>query len=56
MSRRVVSVSGNEIFWSSGTWLMFLAQGVILVAIFGLYLYMGQKEKAAAGKTAARKS
>jgi len=56
MSKGVLSVSGNEIFWSSGTWLMFLAQGVILIAIFGLYLYMGQKEKEAAKRTAARKS
>ncbi len=48
-------MSGNDLFWSSGTWLLFLAQGGVLLGIFALYLYMGYKEKEVAKNTATKR-
>ena len=38
-------MSGNEIFWQSGTWMLFAGQALVLVV--ALYFYMGKKEKEA---------
>ena len=38
-------MSGNEIFWQSGTWMLFA--GLVLVLVVALYFYMGKKEKEA---------
>ncbi len=43
-------MSGNEIFWQSGTWMMFAGQALVLALIVALYLYMGKKEKEAEKK------
>ena len=40
-------MSGNEIFWSSGTWLFFAGQAGALVFVIALYLYQGRKEREA---------
>lgn len=37
-------MTGSEIFWSSGTWLFFLGQGVVLLLVIALYFYQGRKE------------
>jgi len=43
-------VSGAELFWTSGTWIFFLAQGLVLVLVVFLYWYLGVKEKQAKEK------
>ncbi|WP_255376006.1 hypothetical protein [Cloacibacillus sp. An23] len=40
-------MTGNEIFWHSGTWGLFAGQIFVLLLIFFLYFYMGKKEKEA---------
>ena len=40
-------MSGNEIFWQSGTWMLFAGQALVLVVVVALYFYMGKKEKEA---------
>lgn len=37
-------MSGSELFWSSGTWLFLLGQGLVIVLAVGLYFYQGKKE------------
>ena len=40
-------MSGNEIFWQSGTWMLFAGQALVRVLVVALYFYMGKKEKEA---------
>ena len=40
-------MSGNEIFWQSGTWMLFAGQALVLGLVVALYFYMGKKEKEA---------
>lgn len=40
-------MTGNQIFWQSGTWCLFAGQLLVLLLIVSLYLYMGKKEKEA---------
>ena len=40
-------MSVNEIFWQSGTWMLFAGQALVLVLVVALYFYMGKKEKEA---------
>ena len=40
-------MSGNEIFWQSGTWMLFAGPALVLVLVVALYFYMGKKEKEA---------
>lgn len=38
-------MTGNEIFWSSGTWVFFVGQGAVLLFVLALYYYQGRKER-----------
>ena len=38
-------MSGNEIFWQSGTWMLFAGQALVLVLVVALYFYMGKRKK-----------
>lgn len=38
-------MTGNQIFWQSGTWCLFAGQLLVLLLIVSLYFYMGKKEK-----------
>ena len=40
-------MSGSQLFWASGTWLLFLGQIVAFLIILGVYIYQGKKEKEA---------
>ena len=40
-------MTGNQIFWQSGTWGLFAGQIAVLILILVLYFYMGKKEKEA---------
>lgn len=48
--RRWTSVSGSELFWSSGTWLFLLGQASVIVLAVGLYFYLGKREADAVRK------
>jgi len=37
-------LSGSQLFWSSGTWLFMLGQGLVIVLVVGLFFYLGKKE------------
>jgi len=38
------TLSGSQLFWSSGTWLFMLGQGLVIVLVVGLFFYLGKKE------------
>ncbi|HHZ00653.1 MAG TPA: hypothetical protein PLV23_02095 [Sedimentibacter sp.] len=40
-------MEGSKLFWSSGTWVFFLAQAMVVVLVGYLYWYLGKKEKEA---------
>lgn len=40
-------MDGSKLFWSSGTWVFFLAQGLVVALAVYLYWYLGKKEKEA---------
>jgi len=45
--KEVTYLSGSELFWASGTWLLFVGQVVAFLIIIGVYCYQGKKEREA---------
>ena len=43
-------MSGSQLFWSSGTWLLFVGQILAVLVILAVYFYQGKKEKEAIEK------
>lgn len=39
-------MSGNEIFWQSGTWMLFAGQALVLVLVVALYFTWGKGKEA----------
>ena len=40
-------MEGSKLFWSSGTWIFFLVQALVVALVVYLYWYLGKKEKEA---------
>ncbi len=38
------SLSGSELFWTSGTWLFFVGQILVLVIVWIIYAFQARKE------------
>lgn len=38
-------MEGSKLFWSSGTWLFFVAQGMVVLLAAYLHWYLGKKER-----------
>lgn len=45
------SMSGSELFWSSGTWVFFLGQAAVVALVVYLYWYQGRQEARAQKET-----
>lgn len=40
----MLAVDGSSLFWSSGTWVLFLGQLLTLAVVVAIYRYQGRKE------------